>query len=96
MTGKPTLPVLAALGELSAGEAQRLRNVVSGWVPSRTEELLELLDQAGSLAECQRVIDELLDEARAAVAMVPPDAGLDGLLALCDCLATQTAGLEDC
>jgi octaprenyl-diphosphate synthase len=96
MTGKPTLPVLAALGELSAGEAQRLRNVVSGWVPSRTEELLELLDQAGSLAECQRVIDELLDEARAAVAMVPLDAGLDGLLALCDCLATQTAGLEDC
>lgn len=93
MTGKPTLPVLAALEELSAGKAQQLRDVVSGWEPSRTEELLELLDQAGTLAENLRVIEELLDEARLALTEVPANTGRDGLLALCDCLEAQTAGL---
>jgi octaprenyl-diphosphate synthase len=93
ITGKPTLPILAALRELSAGEAQRLRDVVTGWESGRTDELHELLHQAGTLAECLRVIEELLDEARSAVTGLPANTGRYGLLALCDRLTSQASNL---
>ena len=92
ITGKPTLPVLAALEELSAGEAQRLRDIVTGWESGRTNELHELLHQAGALAECMRVIGELLDEARVVVAELPSN-GRDGLLALCNRLIGEAEDL---
>ncbi len=95
ITGKPTLPILAALEELSAGEAQRLRDVVTGWKSGRTDELHELLHQAGALAECLRVIEELLDDARTTAAELPANAGCDGLMALCDRLTAQAVDLVD-
>jgi len=92
ITGKPTLPVLAALEELSAGEAQQLRDVVTNWEPGRTDELHELLNGAGALAECMRVIGQLLDEARMAVVEMPSN-GRDGLLALCNRLIGESEDL---
>ena len=95
ITGKPTLPILAALGELSAGEVQRLRDVVADWESGRTDELHGLLHQAGTLAECLRVIEELLDDARTTAAELPANAGCDGLMALCDRLTAQAVDLVD-
>ena len=91
ITGKPTLPVLAALGELSAGEAQRLRDLVNGWAPARGDELRELLAQAGTLAECQRVIEKLLAEAREAISGFP---AAEDLCTLCNCLEAKATELE--
>ena len=94
VTGKATLPVLAALELLPKAKAASLREWLADWQSSRMEELRECLINAGALEAAQSVLSEYLDEARLQAERLPASESRQCLFDLVDCVAFQAKGLS--
>jgi len=92
--GKLTLPVLVAIERATAGDGQRLHQMINHWQPGLFPELLGLLGRFGALTETQSVIVSHLDAARRSLALVAASPGREALLRLADLLGHEADGIS--
>jgi geranylgeranyl pyrophosphate synthase len=85
--------VIAALEKADDADRKTIEQMLRVWNPQRQAELLGFLHSYGSHHECSRVIRELSELARQALAPLAASEGLDALLALASFLAQQTEAL---
>lgn len=93
--GKVTLPVLLLMERASAEDRKRVSEWLPAWEPHDLPRFRELLDRYQALGGSAAVLQELLEEARAALRELPPSESRQSLHALTDFLAAQMAGLSE-
>lgn len=82
--GKVTLPVIHALRAGSESRRQTLRALLGAEQARRRRELARLLEESGSIAYALDAARVYVDEARAALAALPPSEARDSLQAMAD------------
>ena len=80
--GKMTLPLIHALTILHGAEREHLSDVLQNFSDERWEELIELLDSAGSMGYVRQLIDNHLQRAKDALEALPASEGRDLLFEL--------------
>ena len=93
VTGKATLPVLAALELLPKTKAASLREWLSDWRSERMDDLRDCLVDAGALEEARRVLDSYLDAARAQALILPDCDSRQHMLDMVECVDRQADAL---
>lgn len=91
--GKLTLPVLLAWDRAGVPERKSLQALVQGWQAGSMKRMAKLLAKYDTLPGSIEILDEYLQQARGALAPLPPSSGRAGLLGLTDFLAHQTDSL---
>ena len=80
--GKMTLPIIHALTILHGAEREHLSDVLQNFSDERWEELIDLLDSAGSMGYVRQLIDNHLQRAKDALGALPAGASRDLLFEL--------------
>ena len=80
--GKMTLPIIHALTILHGAEREHLSDVLQNFSDERWEELIELLDSAGSMGYVSQLIDNHLQRAKDALGALPASEARDLLFEL--------------
>ena len=91
--GKMTLPVLIVRDRANAGDQSQLRQWTQNWEPALLAGLIELIVKYDAFSESRNVIQKHLEQARHALAALPPGDGRAGLAGLTRFLAEQTSAL---
>ena len=91
--GKMTLPIIVVRDRAKPSEQNQLRQWVQKWDVSHFPEVLALIKKYDALAESREIIDQQLDAARQALAILPASEGRAGLTGLTQFLAEQTEAL---
>jgi len=91
--GKLTWPVLLAWERAPAADRLALEKLIQHWQPENLAAVNALLAKHKTFAPSVEEISRYLDHARQALRGLPDSAGRQGLLALTDFLAQQTAAL---
>ena len=94
--GKLTWPVLLAWERAGSTDRKRLENWITNWRPENFVQVNELLVKYETFEPSLEVIGNYLEQARAALKMLPENAGREGLLDLIEFLAQQIASLTVC
>lgn len=92
-TGKVTLPLLMFMERAEHADRAEMLGWLENWEPGYFVGVRALLDQHGSFAGSVNVIEELLQEAREALADLPRNPDADALRGLTQFLSQQTAAL---
>lgn len=96
MKGKLTWPLLLAWERANAGERERLENLIQNWQPEQFPFVNELLSKYETFEPSLEVVERYLEQARAALKILPKTNGSEGLLGLADFLAQQIETLAVC
>jgi octaprenyl-diphosphate synthase len=88
--GKLTWPVLLAWERANAKDRSALELLIQSWQPDNITAVNALLAKYETFAPSVEVIQRYLEQARRALAILPPSPGRAGLLKLTDFLAQQT------
>ncbi len=92
--GKPTWPILAALGKGTRFEKEQLLERLENWSNDFLPETIELLHRHGVLNSAQCLIKKYLDQGLAHLQVLPSNATATGLLrGLCEFLSQQSSAL---
>jgi octaprenyl-diphosphate synthase len=94
--GKLTWPVLLAWERADATDRTRLERLIGNWQPENITPINELLVKYETFEPSLDVIVQYLDQARAALKVLPENAGRDSLLDFTEFLAQQIANLTVC
>lgn len=92
-TGKLTLPLLLTLDHAAPGRRREIQTALDQGGPGIQADLRGWLDESGSLAASARILEQRLDEARAACDDLVPSPFARSLQALPDFLAAKAAVL---
>jgi octaprenyl-diphosphate synthase len=93
-SGKLTLPLLALLERLPAGEASALASEIAGTRPPQLALRLQQMSDLGVFAIVAQSVYAEISAAAAALRVYPNHAPTPLLLGLCDVLGSQVAGLQ--
>lgn len=94
--GKLTWPVLLAWERANAAEKTRLKNMIQRWQPENLRAVNELLMKYETFNPSLELVENYLEQARAALKLLPRNAGTAGLAGLADFLAQQIETLAVC
>jgi len=94
--GKLTWPVLLAWERADAADRNRLERLIESWQPENITPINELLVKYETFEPSLDVIVQYLEQARAALKVLPENAGRDSLLDFTEFLAQQIANLTVC
>ena len=94
--GKLTWPVLLAWERADAADRKHLEQLIENWQPGNFAPVNELLAKYETFEPSLQIIVKYLDQARAALKILPENAGRDSLFDFTEFLAQQIAGLTVC
>jgi octaprenyl-diphosphate synthase len=81
--GKPTLPLLLALGRCTASEADMLRTAIREGETERLQDVLAVVRSTGAIEDTRRAAQQEVDLARHHLQAVPDGRARDALIELC-------------
>ena len=93
MKGKVTLPLLVLLERKDSAIDGKVEALIGDYRPGNFSQVVALLRRHGALHESLRVIENYLDAAREFAGTLRKSDARDGLMALCEVLASQTESL---
>jgi geranylgeranyl pyrophosphate synthase len=88
-----TLPMLIVRERATPPDQNLLRQWLENWEPAFLPEVVELIEKYDAFAESRAVVQQYLNAARQALAIVPASEGRAGLMGLTEFLAEQTEAL---
>jgi len=94
--GKLTWPVLLAWERANAADRKHLEHLIQNWQPANIASVNELLLKYETFEPSLDVIVQYLEQARAALKVLPENAGRDSLLDFTEFLSQQIANLTVC
>ncbi len=93
--GKLTFPVLLAWERATAGDREKLEQLVQKWQPGSLPRVSELLARYETLGPTLEIIEQYLGQARQILLTLPESNGRAGLFGVTDYLWRQTAALSE-
>ena len=82
--GKPTLPLIRAMGQSSPATREMLREAIQNGGTERIDEVLSVIESTDALAYTARLASDEATKAKQALDAVPPSAYRSALVALAD------------
>ncbi|HEY0548291.1 MAG TPA: polyprenyl synthetase family protein [Verrucomicrobiae bacterium] len=91
--GKVTLPLIVLLERQDSALYKKIESLIGDYQPENFSHVVALLKRHGALHESLQVIEGYLRPARELAGQLRPGEARNGLIQLCDVLATQTESL---